>query len=454
MDTYKDLAEVRQRVRQKRQDYIDYDFTSKKNDTLKTFFDLAQEYILLDDFYRICVVILHEYFNVESKLYLEIPDSVDFMLVCDSLDGVSDCPVKSPDYIKTISGEYKKQDSFLVPIYCKGSLAVRSTDHCTLHQIGVLEVFPASSLTEADKFFLEKYSNRIGYNLKNKVLGQENIRHLKFINNLVSDIEHNVIIPNMHFKYLFNQLQKQIADVDRLKDLVSRSVENVQEPKADCHDIVIDKISTIQAGLHAAFMEIENHHENYTLFLESLFRRDHFERGRFVLRNKIINVDREIIRPQFAYYKSRFVARGIKIHHPKDFHDEDYSIVADLGLLSQVYANLFSNAVKYTAPIVDHTGCKRKSLAYGRKLLRDHYGPNRPGIKLNVFTTGPHLPSQEINNIFRDGFQGENKSGVHSRGHGLAFVKYVVELHGGTVAHESTEQGNNFYFILPLVENK
>ena len=39
-----DLAIIRKRVKQKRHDYIRYDFSRKKNDILKTFFDLSQEF--------------------------------------------------------------------------------------------------------------------------------------------------------------------------------------------------------------------------------------------------------------------------------------------------------------------------------------------------------------------------------------------------------------------------
>jgi signal transduction histidine kinase len=35
-------------------------------------------------------------------------------------------------------------------------------------------------------------------------------------------------------------------------------------------------------------------------------------------------------------------------------------------------------------------------------------------------------------------------------GQGVAFVKQVVEIHGGVAGYEATEEGNNFYFILPL----
>jgi signal transduction histidine kinase len=46
---------------------------------------------------------------------------------------------------------------------------------------------------------------------------------------------------------------------------------------------------------------------------------------------------------------------------------------------------------------------------------------------------------------------GNNSFNDNSRGHGLAFVKYVVELHGGQVGYEPTPEGNNFFFVLPLL---
>jgi signal transduction histidine kinase len=36
-------------------------------------------------------------------------------------------------------------------------------------------------------------------------------------------------------------------------------------------------------------------------------------------------------------------------------------------------------------------------------------------------------------------------------GRGLYFVRNVVETHGGRVGYEPTWEGNNFYFILPVV---
>jgi len=83
--------------------------------------------------------------------------------------------------------------------------------------LGMFEISPLEKLNEADLFFLKKYANRIGFRLHNRLLAQQNIHHLKFINSLVMDIEHNVIIPNMYFKHLFNQLRKKIGELQELE---------------------------------------------------------------------------------------------------------------------------------------------------------------------------------------------------------------------------------------------
>ena len=50
-----DLEAVCLRIREKAESYEKYNFSRGRNDFLKAFFDLAQEYDSLDDFYRICV---------------------------------------------------------------------------------------------------------------------------------------------------------------------------------------------------------------------------------------------------------------------------------------------------------------------------------------------------------------------------------------------------------------
>jgi len=114
-----------------------------------------------------------------------------------------------------------------------------------------------------------------------------------------------------------------------------------------------------------------------------------------------------------------------------------------------VYANLFSNALKYTREVTTYTGEKKKYVAYGHEVIKDYFGPGKDGIKFNVFSTGPHINPDERGKIFDDEYRGSNSLNIPGTGHGLTFIKNVVEIHGGVVGYEPTQYGNNFYFILP-----
>lgn len=455
-----DLTEIRKRVEQKRRDYIAYDFSRKKNDILKTFFDLSQEFDSLSDLYRICVTVPFESFGLESRLYLKGADDRSLILVCDSQHGVYEPPVPGRPYVSMADEPYEAEGSYLVPVKAKPmQLNEHPVPLQSLTPIGMFEVYPLAKLTESDKFFFTKYTNRIGYNLRKRLLAQQNIKHIQFINNLVSDIEHNVIVPNMYYKHLFKQLKKRIDDLCALTELIDQYKNASSGDPSVCQQM-ISKIGEIRTRLLDSYQDIDKHHANLSLFLESLFRRDHFEEGRLVLHPQVCKLETDIILPQLSHYEKRMAARRITIDKPDDMEGEEIEIRVDLGLLSQVYANLFSNVVKYAETVISHTGALRKAVAYGRMVLPGYFGPGKDGIKLNVFSTGRTLPEDEISLLFQDGFMGTNRPACHStkrawtdqsRGHGLAFIKYVIELHGGVVGYEPTPEGNNFYFILPFI---
>jgi len=440
-----DLQYIYQRVGQKSEDYIAYHFTRQQNDILKTFFDLAQEFDSLQDFYRICVTVPGFFLNLHTRLYLNDPINNRLELVCDSRNGLYHEPEPAPAFVRLTQGPYVYENSYLVPIARRHhdsddapSLSLQS------RLMGVLEVFPRSKLGDADLLFFTKYTNRIAYNLHNRRLMQQNIRHLEFINNLVMDIEHNVIIPNMYFRHLFRQLRKNIDSIDE----VVRDLSEVDE---------VDKIPELQNRLEEMHRELDNnhrqlldHHATTSLFLESLFRRDHFKEGHLVLRAKSCMVEDEIIKPQLDNYLNRLEIYGINVEYPQDM-EKEFPLSVDIGLLAQVYANLFSNAVKYTDEVTSLNGAKRKVVAYGRELHKDYFGPGKDGIKFNVFTTGQHLFPEELEKIFEDGYRGSNAGKSSGTGHGLSFIKQVVEIHGGRVGCELVEDGNNFFFVLPFV---
>ncbi len=454
-----DLHHIQRRVREKLKDHGRYHFSQLQNNILKSFFDLVQEYDRLDDFYRISVVVLLESMAVESAFYLLDAEEKHLKPVCNSREGIIRESRSVPTGIYLSDQAYKTENSYVVPIYRKPPGPSSQNENFlgrnqqlwqeNIRILGMFEIYPVDKLDQKDLFFLEKYINRIGFRLHNRLLAQQNIQHLKFINSLVMDIEHNVIIPNMYFKHLFNQLRRKIAELKELeKDMTE--YKKTSKVSGDACYAMINRLSGLREDLMGYQQEMLKHHANVSLFLESLFRREHFERGHLVLRPKLCQVEKEIILPQLSQYKNRLEVNKISIDSPTGMDEEEIPIMVDKGLLAQVYANLFSNAVKYTEEIADSLGRPRKIMAYGREIISDYFGPNQRGAKFNVFTTGNHLPHHEATALYSEGFRGGNSYSKPGTGHGLAFIRHVIELHGGRVGYEATGQGNNFYFVLPL----
>ena len=437
-----DLEIVATRVKEKRQTFLEYDFGPLKDDFLKTFFDLAQEYETLENFYRICVTVIKEFFDLDSRLYLLCQENA-LELVCDSLKGLQPEKTKAPPYIQLSSKAYAAQQSWVVPIRGNQLLVDRLPFYTKDQVIGLLELFPGKQLTEKDRFFFEKFCNRVGYNLHVKIIAWQNIQRIRFINSLVADIEHNVIIPNISLSLYLRHLRQKINILKELHCLCEFRDESCPELPA-----VQDKFRALVLEMEEDYHTLEQHYKGVSLFLESLFRPSHFQKGHLVLRRRTCRVQSEIIQPQLQLYQPKLRERQVDIDDSMGvMPDEDLPLSVDKGLMAQVYANLFSNAVKYTRR--NYEG--RNYVAYGRDVLKDYFAPGKDGIKFNMFTTGPHIPEEDRAHVFEEGYRGRNIDGEVGTGRGLYFVRNVIETHGGEVGYEPTHGGNNFYFILPLV---
>ena len=443
-----DLIEIFCRIQGKRDDYVCYRFSRDQDDILKTFFDLAQEYDSIENFFRISVAVIKCFMMIDVRLHLWNQSESGLIMVCDSVNGISCEEFKASSAVKISKESYFIDGSFFVPIYSKRNDREKATQ---VHEIvlGMLEVLAHRELSEQEQLFLKKYANRVGFNLYNRNITRQNIDHLQFIKNLVQDIEHNVIIPNMHFTHLFNRLLKKIKEVKELEENMGQ-LHSRNNGDDKLYDQIHQKTACALEDLLDIQKDLQKHHANTSMFLESLFRRDHFEKGRLILHLRRCFVDKEIIAPQLDHYKTRLKHRGILIERPLDMIEEEIPLRVDVGLLSQVYANLFSNAVKYTREMIGCDGRPVKSLAYGREVLRNYFGSGKDGIKFNVFTTGTHLDHDDATSIFDEGHRAENTGNEPGTGHGLNFIKQVVEIHSGIVGYEPTDEGNNFYFILPL----
>ncbi len=444
------FTHILKRIESKKADYIQYNFTRAENDAFKTFFDLAQEFDSMGDFYVMCVTIPKSFFGLEARLYVIEPRLSGISLVAKTEDPEEGLQIPPPEEVKPAEHPYyTSYESMVLTVRGKRLLIDQLPFKTTDDVLGLLEVYPVRERSRHSELFFEKYANRIGFNIHNRFLVEKNIEHLRFIRTLVADIEHNIIAPNMIYRLYLRHLRKKIQKNIRLEELFGGYFsEKPAEGLAPKH--LLSEFSEVNQGLLGELENIEKHYENMSLFLETLLRRSHFDKGRLTLLKKLCNMKKDVVRPQLERFSEQFTQMGIAVDDRlSGIPDEEVISVVDVGLMAQVYANLFSNALKYTEEIVTDWGEKKKYVSYGREVIRDCFGPGRDGIKYNVFSTGPHVPPEEREKIFEDEYRGTNIGNRPGTGHGLAFVRNAVELHGGIAGYEATRYGNNFYFILP-----
>jgi len=411
-----------------------YGFTLEEQRMLNTFFDMAQEFDTRRDLLTICVLLPMIFFDQDVRVYLRTGPCSWGLARC--LRIPAQMPTFEPPARAAVRG-----CNFYAPIKARkdtSELLGFPLEHGVL---GWIEVAGGAALSSARQLFFEKFAGRIGYQLHNRLTRSKNREHLAFIQNLVADIGHNVIVPNMTFKLFFNRLRGTITALERL----------LVEAPGNTPTIFLNDIDIVQTRLRTQYEEISRHYEQTSLFLETLLRRRHFEEGRYVLEKRLVNLRKQVVEPQVERFRPRLSDRGIVIDLSMGgIPDKPVQLMADLGLIAQVYANLFSNAVKYTRAVTTPDGLTKKFMAYGWDIVPDAFGPSRPGVKLNVFTTGPTVPEPERLGLFETGFRASTTGNEHGTGHGLAFVRQVVDLHGGQTGYEAAPLGNNFYIVLPV----
>lgn len=149
----------------------------------------------------------------------------------------------------------------------------------------------------------------------------------------------------------------------------------------------------------------------------------------------------EIARRVVDSFQLPAAEKGISLflHIPPNFPQ----VLVDAERISQVLANLLSNALHYTP----EKGAVKVEV---RELAEDK---DRRSVLLSVSDTGTGITPEDLPHIF-DRFYRADHSRARATGGsgiGLAIVKELVEAHGGRVWVESKpSRGSTFYLTLPI----
>jgi signal transduction histidine kinase len=111
-------------------------------------------------------------------------------------------------------------------------------------------------------------------------------------------------------------------------------------------------------------------------------------------------------------------------------------IVGDAIRLKQVFSNLLRNAASYTPP----NGNVRLSL-----------DADECHVRVRIRDNGAGIPAESLDDVFELFNRGGRPNTGQSAGIGLAVVRRLVELHGGTVSASSDGpgRGSEFTVLLP-----
>jgi len=450
-----DLDQAYEILKKKEEDYTAYRFKTKETMAIFAFFDLAQEFATVANLYRTAVAVIKFFFGYESCIYTIRPEDEALMLQCCSAEGLLDSPVQARADVVIHQSPYRAGSSFIFPIIGKKVLADKVPLFLDDQILGMLEIYPVKKMSNHQSLFFQKYANRVGYNMHNKLVVEQNIEHIKFINQLVSDIEHNVITPNLYYKaFLINMkkyLKEHLAGLESLNSVISNAeIGNHSSEKKITR--VVDNLNSIHEDMGQKMEDFEIHFKHLSLFIETLFRGEHFKTGSYVLKKRSYNLLQDIFLPELEHYSKRLADRNIDIVGPSDVpSDSDLTIFVDLGLTAQVFANLFSNALKYCQPVFDENGNPRKYISYRIDVVAMESDDTQKALEIDLFTSGIPISPKEALLIFEDGYKipGDNNKG--GSGHGLHFVNNIVQLHGGHAGCKPKENGNIFYIVLPKV---
>ncbi len=437
------FSHVEQRITSKMQDYRLYAFGAHQTCAFNVFFDLAQELETVEEIYVLALLTLKSFFGLESALFIET-SSNGLELHCSSDPAGCGLCITDLAAIQPEGSPCVIQQHLCLPVRGKpADTATPSASH-TGNRLGVLVIKQTEPIPPEQVLYLEKFANRLGFQLHNRLLFIKNSQHIRFINGLVHDVGHNVIVPNMYFSLLFHQLDGKIR-------MLSETVEEMSTlPTADMGFAdIFQKLNHARDNLNEHYQEIYRHFQQVSLFLETLLRQSHFEKGHYVLQCTQLDFCSRIMLPQLERFRGRLEKKGIALHEERPCTSSPILVFADLGLISQVLANLLSNAAKYTRSIYRNEVAEQYVKCAVRS-ISEYFTNKKDGVRVDVFTTGPVIDQNDVPNLFTADFRGSNTGQEYGTGHGLYFIREIVELHGGEVGYEAHPHGNTFFFVLPM----
>jgi two-component system phosphate regulon sensor histidine kinase PhoR len=190
--------------------------------------------------------------------------------------------------------------------------------------------------------------------------------------------------------------------------------------------------------------------ERLQRIVDDLLDLSRLESGGWRVQPEILSV-RDVADDAWAPFRDAAAAKGARFE-TRVPHEAEF-VYADPAALRQIFANLFSNALRYVGEGGEITVAAHPVPQPAAPVMATAAVEGCGGwIEIEVRDTGAGIPSQHLPRIFErfyraDAARSREEGGT---GLGLAIVKHMVEGHGGAVQADSQlGRGTTIRFTLP-----
>jgi len=195
--------------------------------------------------------------------------------------------------------------------------------------------------------------------------------------------------------------------------------------------------NTLPQDLQLSFDMINNGGRRLIRTIDMILNMSELQTGTFEAQKAPVHITQEILKPLIGEFRPIAQSKGLKLEMINKTNKKELIVLADSYSLTQTFANLIDNAIKYT-----------QEGEIGIKIYQD----DKKGLNIEVADTGIGISKEFLNNIF-DPFTQEEQGYTRKfegNGLGLALVKNYVKLNGFTISIESEKgEGSVFKINIP-----
>ncbi len=305
--------------------------------------------------------------------------------------------------------------------------------------------YTPESLPEVDKAFQNVVEHGGSYEVDSEIItAKGNRRSVKAIGK--ADLENRRIFGlfqditdrkqvEAELKIKNKQLIELNATKDKFFSIIAHDLKTPFSGILGFSEILRDEARNLDISSIEDYAEILNSTAKQTFkLLENLLDWARMQQGGFHFEPKIISIN-YLLKTEFedlkhsAHRKNIVLVNGI---------NEEINVTGDEKMLSAVFRNLITNAIKFTP--------KDGTINVEAKRKADH-------VEVSISDTGVGMEKETIEKLFKieTSFTSRGTENEKGTGLGLLLCKEFVEKHGGTIWVNSEKgKGSTFTFSIPV----